>query len=497
MKYVLLVNHNHLFAKAFGEAFIGRNPDAVVSLATNANAALKHLGLRPCDLIVADTRLPEVDGLQLLLRIQQRYPYITKVVVASHITEKERRKAADCGAVLSIEKPATRSDYETVVEQVGEILGKTPDVSRGDLDPGEIHRATARQTGAVADCILTTYMGFDCGIIFLRDGKLVHAETQASRGKEALEEILSWHEGIFEKRDYRQPPRRTLDLSWQEVFSEWKKKLKKKPAVTTAVVNREFNAHVSGSVKEKMAENKRLSGIARKSRVAPKVDFNEKLIDETGALCGLQLDGEGNIEHGFNCPDPKIMKGVVSFTVAKAHEIAGIFQWDIPLSIHYLSERMNLAVLPYREKTVMLGWSSGKREILEKINRIYGEESLDPVVSSPDIPATMDAIKKISGLHGYAIFKKPLQLVVKKFSKEWSFEMLQSTARIASQMHTVLRLQGVPLQLIQLKFRVGSVFARPFGNFMLVVICHSQTKAPLLKGCLLGISSNEINKAIL
>jgi hypothetical protein len=189
------------------------------------------------------------------------------------------------------------------------------------------------------------------------------------------------------------------------------------------------------------------------------------------------------------------MRGVASFTISKARELAAAYQWEMPLSVHYISPSMNLVVLAYKEKTILLGWASREEGVLEKVNHVFGESFLDPIDSAKHASPTMDAMKKTQGLHGYAIFRKPLQLLVKKFSKDWSAEMLDTTARIASQMCTVLRLQGMPLQLIDVKFKVGNVVAKPSNELTLIAISHSQTKVPLLKDCMLRMSPGELTKA--
>src|SRR5438105_12573717 len=97
-KYVLLVDHHALFAKAFRDHFLKKNPDVELEVADNAREALKHLSYKPCDLLVADLRLPEIDGLQLLLRVKQSYPHLTKVVMAAHAHPKDSQKAADYGS---------------------------------------------------------------------------------------------------------------------------------------------------------------------------------------------------------------------------------------------------------------------------------------------------------------------------------------------------------------------------------------------------------------
>jgi hypothetical protein len=56
------------------------------------------------------------------------------------------------------------------------------------------------------------------GIVFLRAGEIVHAETTAARGKEALFEIDTWEYVEFAYDRTVRPPVETITGSWDEVL---------------------------------------------------------------------------------------------------------------------------------------------------------------------------------------------------------------------------------------------------------------------------------------
>jgi hypothetical protein len=58
------------------------------------------------------------------------------------------------------------------------------------------------------------------GIVFLRGGKLVHAETTTGRGSEALFEIVAWEYVEFAYDRTVRPPAETITSSWDEVLIE-------------------------------------------------------------------------------------------------------------------------------------------------------------------------------------------------------------------------------------------------------------------------------------
>lgn len=58
------------------------------------------------------------------------------------------------------------------------------------------------------------------GIVFLRNGQIVHAETTAGRGKDALSEMVDWQFVEFAYDKTVRPPVETIQLPWADVLIE-------------------------------------------------------------------------------------------------------------------------------------------------------------------------------------------------------------------------------------------------------------------------------------
>lgn len=568
-KYVLLVDHNAQFAKAFRDHFLQKNPQVELEIADNAREALKHLSLKPCDLLIADLRLPEIDGLQLILRVSQRYPQLTKLVMAAHTNPRDSQKAKDYGSVLHVEKPTTPAGYDSAVGQIAGILAKTPDIPRGELSELKLDEMLADGDEPPKECMLIVYAETGAGLLYLKGGRIIHAETPESRGSDALRDMLSWKGGRFEKRSFHEPKKRTLDIPWDEIFAVWMQEKSRimtqpSPAVThipatpaaapampappsspqpaskaqvpaaaaksakptegwvrmPAPTTMGIKPAPLGAPEEEVPappkiprklgdsdqvippENEATARVkpapAERAPSPNDVPLNEELITGSGILFALQIDSKGKVQQEIHCPDVKLYIGVATFTAAKARELAHLFQWEAPRSLHFIHSSIDLAIFPSPDKTILLGWASGQDSMPDTVSNVFGAGLLDPVsATKPRLPATIEAMKKIPGMHGYCIFNKDHQILVKKFSPQWSFELLQQTSRIAAQMCMVLQLQKLAVKLAQIKFDNGSIFAIPSGDMMLITICHHQAKVPLLKDCLSRITTNEINKAVL
>jgi hypothetical protein len=56
------------------------------------------------------------------------------------------------------------------------------------------------------------------GLVFLRNGKIVHAETTTARGRDALFEIVSWNYVEFAYERSVRPPLETIMNAWDEIL---------------------------------------------------------------------------------------------------------------------------------------------------------------------------------------------------------------------------------------------------------------------------------------
>ncbi len=58
------------------------------------------------------------------------------------------------------------------------------------------------------------------GLAFLRNGKIVHAETAAAQGSDALAEIVAWKYVEFAYEHIVRPPLQTISEPWNEILTD-------------------------------------------------------------------------------------------------------------------------------------------------------------------------------------------------------------------------------------------------------------------------------------
>src|SRR5919197_2316043 len=86
MKYahVLVVDDDPALLEALSEALHLRMERVAVDTCESASAALDRLAARDYDAIVADIKMPGMDGLELLARIRELKPDVPTVLITGH-----------------------------------------------------------------------------------------------------------------------------------------------------------------------------------------------------------------------------------------------------------------------------------------------------------------------------------------------------------------------------------------------------------------------------
>jgi two-component system NtrC family response regulator/two-component system response regulator HydG len=88
-----------------------------VSVAHDAESALRLLETEEPDLVLTDLRLPGMDGVELLSRIKQMHPQTMVILMTAYGTVKNAVKAMKLGAEDYLSKPVDVEELELVVER--------------------------------------------------------------------------------------------------------------------------------------------------------------------------------------------------------------------------------------------------------------------------------------------------------------------------------------------------------------------------------------------
>jgi DNA-binding response OmpR family regulator len=111
------VDDDTAILRMFSKMFSSEGYD--VDTAERGSDALRLATGRAYDLAVLDVRLPDIDGIDLLLCIERVSPVTKKVILTGDPTDEGMAKAFERGAAAYIVKPVSP---ETMVDTVRRLL---------------------------------------------------------------------------------------------------------------------------------------------------------------------------------------------------------------------------------------------------------------------------------------------------------------------------------------------------------------------------------------
>jgi len=98
---------------------VGRTLEQVgfeVSCLSRASDCLEQLRSRPCDLLITDVKMPEMDGIELLKKVKFSIPSLPVLVVTGYGDIPMAVAALKAGASDFVEKPLHRESFLSAVE---------------------------------------------------------------------------------------------------------------------------------------------------------------------------------------------------------------------------------------------------------------------------------------------------------------------------------------------------------------------------------------------
>lgn len=165
-------------------------------------------GQSACALLVTQLEAPSVDGLTLGGTLSEMFPGLQVLFLPPYPA------SAQCLEVANTKVFPEPIDGEGLLGSI-ERAEKT---TAGTLDPFHVVDVLqmcclSRRNGAIQ-----MVRENKSGIVFLRGGEIVHAETTAARGQAALFEIVDWEYVEFAYDRTVRPPVETISKKWDEAL---------------------------------------------------------------------------------------------------------------------------------------------------------------------------------------------------------------------------------------------------------------------------------------
>jgi CheY-like chemotaxis protein len=181
-----------------------------VTTAKDGQDALGKIELSTPDLILSDTRLPNVDGYAFVKRLKERQVWSSFPVV--FLTSQKSIEDKIRGLELGVEDYLTKPIFvRELIARVNLLLAKRTQegIATRQSQTGRTRFQGSIQDMAVVDLLQTFEVSRKSGIvhvrnnahgakILFREGKVIDAQLGALRGEEAVYRTLIWNDGSFE-----------------------------------------------------------------------------------------------------------------------------------------------------------------------------------------------------------------------------------------------------------------------------------------------------------
>lgn len=190
--------------------------DVEILAAKSGEEALAILSDTQADLVITDINMPGMNGLDLLIEINNRFPETGVIIMTAYPSNAYENKAMMSGSLRFIEKPFDINQVRAIVKEVLKVNeGFQGTVDGVDLIDIVQFNALSRSTAALK---VTT--GDQEGMIFFMDGSVVHAMCDQETGESAFFTILGFNGGSLQNIRGVEPPIISIEKSVEGLLFE-------------------------------------------------------------------------------------------------------------------------------------------------------------------------------------------------------------------------------------------------------------------------------------
>lgn len=216
LKKVLIVDDEETLTWSMAKSLSKDKDKYEVIIANNGKEALMLLRNNKIDLVISDIRMPDINGLDLLVKIKKEYPDTKVIIMTAYGSSDVQKEANRRGSLYYVEKPFEISDIrKIIIDLIGKKKGFQGKVFGLTLTDIIQMNCLSRLTTA-----LTFTKDSEKGVIYLNEGEIVHAECGEEQGTDAFYKIMSWQEGEFISNIGIVSPLQTIHQSWEHLLVE-------------------------------------------------------------------------------------------------------------------------------------------------------------------------------------------------------------------------------------------------------------------------------------
>ncbi len=216
---ILILDDDQEFLDTYGRILARLPSHPEVRVAACATRALALLEAEPFALLIADLRMPRIDGFQVLLTARRRFPALRTVAITGLGDQQYRARAYASGIDLYTEKPTTPTEIRLFGECVDALLeqGAHDGGFRGIQSKSLMDLIQIECLSQNSSVLRITHGSIE-GRLWINGGDVIDAEMQDLRGEEAFKEIFGWKVGNFEILPGEARRQRTIYHSYESLL---------------------------------------------------------------------------------------------------------------------------------------------------------------------------------------------------------------------------------------------------------------------------------------
>lgn len=186
---VLVADQDLAFQRQLSDWFTSFPDRFTPIFVSDGMAAAKKLQQGGASVLVCDLQLPKVDGFGLIDFVNTHCPEVPVVVATSHGRPKTGEILKRKGAAAYFEKPLIADSFFTMLQSLCTRMEDGGTLNGASLDTFAQMVEMEQKT-----CTLRVHQPEEeaSGVLFFRDGEIVHARAGATEGLGAAYEILTW-----------------------------------------------------------------------------------------------------------------------------------------------------------------------------------------------------------------------------------------------------------------------------------------------------------------
>lgn len=198
-------------------------PDVLVLTAHSLAEARLTLKEYTVNFLILDVNLPDGSGIDFIFDVTMNNPEASIVLMTNTPLPEYRDQAAAFGVMQFLAKPI---DHKKLIDMI-EDSRRAPALSSNEenaLFDVALSRLTVMDIlqlkclNNTTQAIVFKSAKHGCGRVYFHQGEIVHAETERSKGMDALTEIVSWKGGHAHEVADTAEVEHTISTAWQSTL---------------------------------------------------------------------------------------------------------------------------------------------------------------------------------------------------------------------------------------------------------------------------------------